>query len=401
MGGALLLLSALPLLWGCEDDKPFELDPMLAGGTVYTELNGLILNSGGAPVVGKTVKVVPDKGDASRATLVIWSNFDSRLIPGIPSQLEMVVAGPGVLPGTPQLQVDVKFTTEGEAKVFSGSGRTEYCTYKYNGRLTNSGLELNFTDVELLDQSMAGVRLAPLPPVVDDTNLADPVKSSPFYVDWAPADGTMIDFGGLSLPAGAALQMMLDVTPSVETPAGLLTPAQAFYALVENVELEGNGDVILTLRDAADPTKSVRTAPNMVQYVLTGKGTMRLFVNPQMLILSPLDSRGEVSPLILALGTVSKTLLPMLSTGMPLNFNMIEDGVRIYLGSDVLLPLLRDGVLPIVGNRTQLDRLIQLAQGNPSLSGLNEYLPPMLRSLSGVIRATTTVNLGLNLKPCV
>lgn len=401
LAGLLALIISLPVLTACEDDKPFELDPMLSGGTVYTELNGLIVNSGGSPVVGKTVKVVTSKKNPSKATLVIWSNFDTRLIPGISSQLEMVVSAPGVLPGTPRLDLDVTLSQQGEAKVFSGSGKTEFCTYNYNGSISDSGLELNFTDVELIDKALAGVRLTPAPPVVDEADVADPVKSSPFYVEWEPAASTLIDFGDVQLPAGSALRMMLDVVPSVASTAGLLTPAQALYALVESMELQANGDVILTLRDALDPAKTVRTAPNMIQYVLTGSGSFRLFVNPQMAILSPLATRAEVSPLIQALAIVGKEILPMLSEGVPMHFQTSATGVSIYAPSEVLLPLLQEGVLPVVNNRTQLDRLIELAQGNPALSGLNQYLAPVLRSLPGVIKSTKTVNLGLNFIPAV
>ena len=59
--GLLAIVITLPVLTSCEDDKPFELDPMLSGGKVYTELNGLVINSGGSPVIGKTIKVVRDE----------------------------------------------------------------------------------------------------------------------------------------------------------------------------------------------------------------------------------------------------------------------------------------------------------------------------------------------------
>lgn len=100
MKAHILAALALPLLalGACSDDDP---RPEALEGKTYSGMTLLSMTYDEAPMSGKSVALVPD---GENAAMTLYSTFDlSQLgdaLKGIPP-----IEAPGVLPGTPKLQI--------------------------------------------------------------------------------------------------------------------------------------------------------------------------------------------------------------------------------------------------------------------------------------------------------
>lgn len=391
-----LLLLLLAGTTSCVSDDP-PIDPLKAEGTTYTDLNGLNLTYNGNPEVGKSVKVVFDSKNRSKGYIVGWSNFDTRLIPGMPEQFAGVVPGPGILPGEEQLILPVTFSTQGETTKFDGTAETDYLHFDYSGAITGNSLTLDITNARLRDTSLAGTAWKLQPPVLD-ADPAAPIKKSPFILDWGPKDKTTVDIDGMKVPAEDIMMQILNVFPLATFGTDYITVAQLASSTIRSIEFKEDGNVTITSVNPLNPLMETTNPANSIQYVVTGKGKMQLYLNPQQLIL---ESRAgtSVSPLVQMLTVISHDLVPLVSTGIPLQLTMNGEVAEMELGNGLPLKVLRGAVLPLVSNRAFMSQLFSWLDELPGAEQIAPVATPFFGSLPGIIGATTEFRLGLELVP--
>ena len=92
----------------------------------------------------------------------------------------------------------------------------------------------------------------------------------------------------------------------------------------------------------------------------------------------------------------------MLAEGVPLSYTTGEDGKTVvYLGKDVLLPLLQQ-IAPLFEDEQTVNSLVELLKesAGEELAGLVElFLKPVLVAMPDIIATTTDVQIGLTLLP--
>lgn len=89
-------------------------------------------------------------------------------------------------------------------------------------------------------------------------------------------------------------------------------------------------------------------------------------------------------------------LIPMLSEGIPLYYEQDGNGgMKVYVGEDVLLPLLK-AVKPLFEDEEFVNGLLEMLEAQAGdMASLVKALKPVLKSLPKVIDGTTEVKFGI------
>lgn len=372
--------------------------PELAEKT-YTDLTGLQLLYSGAPMVGKTVKFTPNASDPSKATLVMNSSFDLSLIPGVPEELQMPIAGPGVLPGTPETILEITLDDAGN---FSGSGSTEFLSYNYSGNVSESALQLSI-DAQLYNQAVIG-DWEPAPYYYNDETWT--VESDPVKIEWESEAGVEL-FEGHEMPMADLLKLLVAL-PLIENPDGtLLNVSQKLNEVFKKASFLTDGNITASVVTADGV--AVESPRNLSQYVLADNSTMLLFLDPTAIAMAdantPKSVRREEGELPIDINAILANVLaqvsPMLSQGAPLTYGRMdadhEHGsiLYIYIDERILLPLLQQNVVPLLENEDLIDMLVAMIGEDPEMAMYAEMIPAMAEGLVNVINTTTSIKIGV------
>lgn len=391
---ALLALLGFSLS-SCSNDDP---EPKREA-QVFTDATGLTLSYNGNPVIGKTVTFTPDQKDANKGTLLINSVFNPNAIPGLPEGLATELPGPGVLPGSPDTSIEISLDGKG---AFSGNAESEYVTYKYAGTLDSKTLKLDITEAKLKDTAIVGVW--GLPPYVADEWTGE-ISSTPIYAVWeSTAD---IDFLGSPNKPQAILNLLMAMPLLNDMTARI---PDALLAALKNINFQDDGNVIASYADidasdlGAGKEFTYQNSPaNLAQYVLLPGNNMRFFLNPQAIAqfeaekATKADGDTPIVDINNLLGNVMAQVSPMLSAGVPMRYALDGNGLRVYLDTEVLLPLLKQNVLPLLRDEKVINALVALVSADESMGFIAALLPGMLKSVGDVIEGTTKLEIGLNL----
>lgn len=387
-----LLCAALMVgaLASCSDDEPKSEEK------TFTDQTGLVMTVNNAPMVGKTVTYTPGADD-TKATLTVTSQFDLSLIPGIESEGQML-AGPGAIPGSKELVLPVRLTdNDGNHALFSGAYETQYCTFNYNGELTDETLTLNFTDVLLKNTSIAG-DYKTLPYAIDsdfDSDNYGAILANPIYLEWE-SDAPGINLFGTPVPPKGLISMVM-VMGLINN--NQLTVPQALNEALQGVSFTESGDVIAKIKeDIANAGAPVVTSPaNLAQYVLTGGNSMLFFLNPQAIAAEDDKTRADLGiDFSNIFGNAIAQLAPMLGDGVPMRYKVEGKNMTVYLGTETLLPLLKQ-ISPLLKDEAIIAKVVEMASADPTLGMFAGALPDMLKSLADVIDQTTKIEVGINL----
>lgn len=394
---ATVLMSSMAMFTSCSDNDDPTPAKVISEGT-YTDGNGLTLTLNGNPLLGKTAKFTPDANDASKGTLTLNSTFNLSAIPGVPESLSRDIAGPGVIPGSPETVLQLTLDTNDNKATFSGEGENTYCTYKYSGTVTDNSVALNIVDLTLKNQTLAGAYTLQPYDVNDDWTSDDygTVYSEPIYAVWeSSAD---LNFLGTDMPIQNLLSLLMAMPllddMSVRVP-------DKICELLQGITLGTDGNIIAKYADLESESPAYLQSPaNMAQYVVAGNNKMLFFLNPQAVINDAARSRGiadiDINNL---LGNVIAQLAPMMAEGVPMNFTQAADGnTTIYLATETLLPLLKTNVLPLLRDKELVQMLSDLIASNEDFAFLAPMIPDMISSAADVIEGTTKLEIGLNFK---
>lgn len=387
------VICTIGLFTSCSDDD--ENIPQ----TTFNSENGLQLTYNGAPLLGKKVTFTPDATEATKATLRLEGEFDlSGILKGQRSNMTSPT-GPGVFPGSPVTTLSVDLSINGNQCTFSGVSETEYCTFSYAGKVTAGTMDLSFTDVTLKNTALAGTVWKPTPLANTENGGMD----EPIHFVWKSGTKAAIEiFPGY--PSEIEINDLLLLAlrfPLFDDGSGdRVSVEQMLCSVLKDVTLGADGNIVATYMDAANGgTEWVTSPSNMAQYVVTGDNQLLLFLNPQA-IMANVDN-VEKSVRTVDVGAILQQaiaeLYPMLINGVPLTYTKEGNRMKVFLGTDLLLPLMKNIVAPLFEDEEFLNMVIEAMKSDPQFGGMAGMMVPTLKLLPEIIKNTTQLEIGLDL----
>ena len=391
------MICTIGLFTSCSDDDEKVVNPIPQ--TTFNSENGLQLTYNGAPLLGKKVTFTPDATEATKATLRLEGEFDlSGILKGQRSNMTSPT-GPGVFPGSPVTTLSVDLSINGNQCTFSGVSETEYCTFSYAGKVTAGTMDLSFTDVTLKNTALAGTVWKPTPLA----NTEDGGRDEPIHFVWKSGTKAAIEI----LPGHPSEVEINDLLllalrfPLFDDGSGdRVSVEQMLCSVLKDVTLGADGNIVATYMDAANGgTEWVTSPSNMAQYVVTGDNQLLLFLNPQA-IMANVDN-VEKSVRTVDVGAILQQaiaeLYPMLINGVPLTYTKEGNRMKVFLGTDLLLPLMKNIVAPLFEDEEFLNMVIEAMKSDPQFGGMAGMMVPTLKLLPEIIKNTTQLEIGLDL----
>lgn len=386
------VICTIGLFTSCSDDDEKVVNPIPQ--TTFNSENGLQLTYNGAPLLGKKVTFTPDATEATKATLRLEGEFDlAGILKGQRSNMTSPT-GPGVFPGSPVTTLSIN----GNQCTFSGVSETEYCTFSYAGKVTAGTMDLSFTDVTLKNTALAGTVWKPTPLA----NTEDGGMDEPIHFVWKSGTKAAIEiFGHPSEIEINDLLLLALRFPLFDDGSGdRVSVEQMLCSVLKDVTLGADGNIVATYMDAANGgTEWVTSPSNMAQYVVTGDNQLLLFLNPQA-IMANVDN-VEKSVRTVDVGAILQQaiaeLYPMLINGVPLTYTKEGNRMKVFLGTDLLLPLMKNIVAPLFEDEEFLNMVIEAMKSDPQFGGMAGMMVPTLKLLPEIIKNTTQLEIGLDL----
>lgn len=390
------VICTIGLFTSCSDDDEKVVNPIPQ--TTFNSENGLQLTYNGAPLLGKKVTFTPDATEATKATLRLEGEFDlAGILKGQRSNMTSPT-GPGVFPGSPVTTLSVDLSINGNQCTFSGVSETEYCTFSYAGKVTAGTMDLSFTDVTLKNTALAGTVWKPTPLA----NTEDGGMDEPIHFVWKSGTKAAIEiFGHPSEIEINDLLLLALRYPLFDDGSGdRVSVEQMLCSVLKDVTLGADGNIVATYMDAANGgTEWVTSPSNMAQYVVTGDNQLLLFLNPQA-IMANVDN-VEKSVRTVDVGAILQQaiaeLYPMLINGVPLTYTKEGNRMKVFLGTDLLLPLMKNIVAPLFEDEEFLILVIEAMKSDPQFGGMAGMMVPTLKLLPEIIKNTTQLEIGLDL----
>lgn len=390
------VICTIGLFTSCSDDDEKVVNPIPQ--TTFNSENGLQLTYNGAPLLGKKVTFTPDATEATKATLRLEGEFDlAGILKGQRSNMTSPT-GPGVFPGSPVTTLSVDLSINGNQCTFSGVSETEYCTFSYAGKVTAGTMDLSFTDVTLKNTALAGTVWKPTPLA----NTEDGGMDEPIHFVWKSGTKAAIEiFGHPSEIEINDLLLLALRFPLFDDGSGdRVSVEQMLCSVLKDVTLGADGNIVATYMDAANGGTDWVTSPsNMAQYVVTGDNQLLLFLNPQA-IMANVDN-VEKSVRTVDVGAILQQaiaeLYPMLINGVPLTYTKEGNRMKVFLGTDLLLPLMKNIVAPLFEDEEFLNMVIEAMKSDPQFGGMAGMMVPTLKLLPEIIKNTTQLEIGLDL----
>lgn len=390
------VICTIGLFTSCSDDDEKVVNPIPQ--TTFNSENGLQLTYNGAPLLGKKVTFTPDATEATKATLRLEGEFDlSGILKGQRSNMTSPT-GPGVFPGSPVTTLSVDLSINGNQCTFSGVSETEYCTFSYAGKVTAGTMDLSFTDVTLKNTALAGTVWKPTPLA----NTEDGGMDEPIHFVWKSGTKAAIEIFP-RYPSEIEINDLLLLAlrfPLFDDGSGdRVSVEQMLCSVLKDVTLGADGNIVATYMDAANGgTEWVTSPSNIAQYVVTGDNQLLLFLNPQA-IMANVDN-VEKSVRTVDVGAILQQaiaeLYPMLINGVPLTYTKEGNRMKVFLGTDLLLPLMKNIVAPLFEDEEFLNMVIEAMKSDPQFGGGGNVVPT-LKLLPEIIKNTTQLEIGLDL----
>lgn len=387
------VICTIGLFTSCSDDDEKVVNPIPQ--TTFNSENGLQLTYNGAPLLGKKVTFTPDATEATKATLRLEGEFDlSGILKGQRSNMTSPT-GPGVFPGSPVTTLSVDLSINGNQCTFSGVSETEYCTFSYAGKVTAGTMDLSFTDVTLKNTALAGTVWKPTPLA----NTEDGGMDEPIHFVWKSGTKAAIEIFP-EIEINDLLLLALRFLLFDDGSGDRVSVEQMLCSVLKDVTLGADGNIVATYMDAANGgTEWVTSPSNIAQYVVTGDNQLLLFLNPQA-IMANVDN-VEKSVRTVDVGAILQQaiaeLYPMLINGVPLTYTKEGNRMKVFLGTDLLLPLMKNIVAPLFEDEEFLNMVIEAMKSDPQFGGMAGMMVPTLKLLPEIIKNTTQLEIGLDL----
>jgi len=384
------VICSVTLFTSCSDDDDEKMvNPVPQ--TTFTGENGLQLTYNGAPMPGKKVTFTPDATNAQKATLRLEGEFDLNGILGkaksaaAREDVSMPTA-PGVLPGSPVVTLPVDLTINGDKCSFAGTSETDYCTFSYKGEVSAGAMELALSEVKLKNAKLAGMTWKLKPYDKEDPNEIDPI-----YLVWE-AEKKVFDF----LPIESALKFALRMELIAAGADHKVSATEMLGTVLQDVTFMEDGNIVATYKDAANGgTEWTKSPVNLAQYVVENDNQIKVFLIPAAII-AAVNNAGRAVDVQTVIQQTIQMLYPMLVNGVPVAFEQTEDALSVYLNTELLLPLLKTLVVPLLSDEEVVAMLVELMKKDPDFSEMADLAEPMLKAFPEIIESTTKVEIGLN-----
>jgi len=384
------VICSVTLFTSCSDDDDEKMvNPVPQ--TTFTGENGLQLTYNGAPMPGKKVTFTPDATNAQKATLRLEGEFDLNGILGkaksaaAREDVSMPTA-PGVLPGSPVVTLPVDLTINGDQCSFAGTSETDYCTFSYKGEVSAGAMELALSEVKLKNAKLAGMTWKLKPYDKEDPNETDPI-----YLVWE-AEKKVFDF----LPIESVLKLALRMKLIAAGADHKVSATEMLGTVLQDVTFMEDGNIVATYKDAANGgTEWTKSPVNLAQYVVENDNQIKVFLNPAAII-AAVNNAGRAVDVQTVIQQTIQMLYPMLVNGVPVAFEQTEDALSVYLNTELLLPLLKTLVVPLLSDEEVVAMLVELMKKDPDFSEMADLAEPMLKAFPEIIESTTKVEIGLN-----
>lgn len=384
------VICSVTLFTSCSDDDDEKMvNPVPQ--TTFTGENGLQLTYNGAPMPGKKVTFTPDATNAQKATLRLEGEFDLNGILGkaksaaAREDVSMPTA-PGVLPGSPVVTLPVDLTINGDKCSFAGTSETDYCTFSYKGEVSAGAMELALSEVKLRKAKLAGMTWKLKPYDKEDPNETDPI-----YLVWE-AEKKVFDF----LPIEYVLKLALRMELIAAGADHKVSATEMLGTVLQDVTFMEDGNIVATYKDAANGgTEWTKSPVNLAQYVVENDNQIKVFLNPAAII-AAVNNAGRAVDVQTVIQQTIQMLYPMLVNGVPVAFEQTEDALSVYLNTELLLPLLKTLVVPLLSDEEVVAMLVELMKKDPDFSEMADLAEPMLKAFPEIIESTTKVEIGLN-----
>lgn len=385
------VICSVTLFTSCSDDDDEKMvNPVPQ--TTFTGENGLQLTYNGAPMPGKKVTFTPDATNAQKATLRLEGEFDLNGILGkaksaaAREDVSMPTA-PGVLPGSPVVTLPVDLTINGDQCSFAGTSETDYCTFSYKGEVSAGAMELDLSEVKLKNAKLAGMtwKLEPY----DETN---PNETDPIYLVWEAEKKVL----GCSMPIESVLKMALRMDLIAAGADNKISATDMLGTVLQDVTFMEDGNIVATYKDAANGgTEWTKSPVNLAQYVVENDNQMKVFLNPAAII-AAVNNAGRAVDVQAVIQQAIQMLYPMLVNGVPVAFGQTDDALSVYLNTELLLPLLKTLVVPLLSDEEVVAMLVELMKKDPDFGEMAGLAEPTLKAFPEIIESTTKVEIGLN-----
>lgn len=415
-----LIISAI--IGGCTSDETKQL-PTLVNKTF----------------TGKTLKVYYC-GEESPAKSAVFSPSNSSengsiIISGLFDLSSLGITGinplpaPGPLPGTEELNLNVALipTAEGYYS-FTGHDITEYLSYNYTGKVYADSLIISFDNVTLTNDAYAGKVFSPMPLKASMTDIADDIKNdkdiqSPFYIRWEVGN-----LPNLKLHPGVLLNALtiVPIIPVYHNTA-YASVASLFCQSVQTMAFLDNGNIPVRYYSSKEgATQLMTTSPNMLQYVPTGANTLQVYLNPLSAVglwlvnqsvptwlpsffdtdyadkikdeisqTTPTETEEQKELKEALTKALLTAISPSLRSGIPFTMDMTGDNTKIYLDTKTCVLFITSLLAQIEEQPTIQKYLAEIL----TQTGLtSEEIQQLMTALPSLLEATTSVNIGLNLR---
>lgn len=166
--------------------------------------------------------------------------------------------------------------------------------------------------------------------------------------------------------------------------------------ILKDVTFKEDGNIVANYRNADNLTSEWITSPlNIAQYVVDGNGSLRLFLNPDI-ILANIKTKAGIADLPEGVleGIIGK-IVPMLSQGIPLKYGITEGGMKVYADTE-LMKTLFSVLMPILQDEKIMASLMQSIAQNPEMADFLPMIEGVFKSLPAVVESTTKIEIGFN-----
>lgn len=377
------LICCLSFFTACSDDDDVKCP---VENTVFTDNNGLQLTYSGEALLGKEVSFTSQGVDKAVLTLSGASLNLLDLIPAGKSTNNTSTEGiatAGVVPGELTTTLNVDLLVEGEKVSFEGTDEKDGRVINYKGEATKDGLKLDLK-VTMPKNNLAGTswQLAP----------AGIMSVDPIHIVWDADEFPFGDNGTWDIQS--ALLMTMGMAPIKD---GMTVP-QLLFGILNEVTFLPDGNIQAKYKNTPADTEWKESPLNLAMYAVKGD-KLHVYLNVNQIM--AVASKSRAIDLSFVTGLL-KNIVPMLAEGVPLSYTTGEDGKTVvYLGKDVLLPLLQQ-IAPLFEDEQTVNSLVELLKesAGEELAGLVElFLKPVLVAMPDIIATTTDVQIGLTLLP--
>lgn len=315
----------------------------------------LSLTYSGSTMLGKQATFYTS--DGKKAHIKLTGLLDvNTLFPGsgIPT-LSMMV--PGVVPGEIETDLNnVRLTLSADGSYYSFEGSDSA-----NGReLTYKG-EVSASHMTLAVQNTM--------PTTDWNGMWKPASSNCFFLTWESS--ATVPFNGMNLPTSTLATML---SPMV---------SDLVAASLQMINFQDDGNVLVTY--TKEGTKKTSPVNGVHYYVKDGKLYIQLHLTQLLAAQQTKSSASDIASMVKLLTGMADYL----AGGIPLQYEQDADGnAKVWLATKDAKALLQ--LLTIEAVQEKLVALLP--------AEALAYLQPVLANLSSLLDATTTLEIGLQLK---